>query len=129
MPMKRIILDTNFLLVPAQFGVDIFSEIERACRFPHELAMMEGTPKELEHLLRKGSAAEKRAAKLALGIISAYKPRSIPMEGMDVDSAILGMEKSNIIVATQDKGLKRELAKQGVPLLILRKEKHLQLVG
>lgn len=126
--MKQIIIDTNFLLIPAQFGVDIFSEIERVCRFPHELAVMEGTILELEHLRDAGSAKEKREAKLALGLLKSYKPKSVSMEGMDVDFAILRLAKSGVIVATQDGELKRKLSEKGIALLVLRKEKHLQLI-
>ncbi|MBW2991754.1 hypothetical protein KY345_00870 [Candidatus Woesearchaeota archaeon] len=31
--MRKIILDTNFLLIPGQFKIDIFSEIRRICDF------------------------------------------------------------------------------------------------
>ena len=45
--MKKIILDTNFLLIPAQFNVDIFSEIERICDFQYQLCIVDKTLSEL----------------------------------------------------------------------------------
>ena len=48
--MRNIILDTNFLMIPLQFKVDIFSEIERICNFKYELLVPEASVKELENL-------------------------------------------------------------------------------
>jgi len=126
---RQIVLDTNFLLIPAQFGVDIFSEIDRVCAFRHKIAVMEGTLKELEHLAAMGTAPEKREARLAQGLVRSYRPKVIPMEGMDVDAALLELPPEEAIVATQDQALKRKLMERGIPLLVLRKEKQLELIG
>ena len=45
--MAKIILDTNFLMIPAQFNVDIFSEIHRICDFKYELYIIDKTIDEL----------------------------------------------------------------------------------
>ena len=47
MDMKKIMLDTNFLLIPFQFKVDIFSEIERICNFNYKLCIFEQSLEEL----------------------------------------------------------------------------------
>ena len=49
MPIK-IYLDTNFLLIPAQFKVDIFEEIERLMDKPYDLYVFDKSLKELEDL-------------------------------------------------------------------------------
>src|SRR3989344_1323850 len=84
---RQIVLDTNFLLIPAQFGVDIFSEIDRVCAFRHKIAVMEGTLKELEHLAAMGTAPEKREARLAPGPGRGYRPDGPPQEGQDGEPA------------------------------------------
>ena len=53
----QVILDTNFLAVPAQFGVDIFSEIERVVERRVEFVLLESTVKEIE--LKMGLSAVK----------------------------------------------------------------------
>ena len=44
----KIILDTNFLMIPSMFKVDIFSEIERICDFKYELCIVDKTLDEKE---------------------------------------------------------------------------------
>ena len=126
--MKTIIIDTNFLMIPAQFNVDIFDEIDRICKFGYELKIMEGTPNELEYILKGKEPKDKKAAKMALTLIKNYSLKTLPMQGMDVDAAILDLPKKDLIVATQDMALKHSLQAKGIPLLVLRKEKHLQIV-
>jgi len=126
--MKTIILDTNFLMIPAQFKVDIFDEIKRIFTSGYEMRIMQGTTKELEYILKGNESKDRKAAKMALTLIRNYGLKPIPMQGMDVDAAILALPNKDLIVATQDAQLKRLLQEKGIPLLVLRKEKHLQLV-
>ena len=66
--MITIILDTNFLTIPYQFGVDIFKEIERIIPDNYELVTLDGVTKELEDLAgEKGKDAI--AAKIGLELI------------------------------------------------------------
>ncbi len=125
--MKTIVLDTNFLLIPWQFKVDIFSEIERVCRFPYELKVVEGTMDELQKLMEKGDAKEKKAAKFAISLIKQYKIGTIEADEGDVDSTIASLPKGTI-VATQDGGLKRRLKEKGIALVVLRQQKYLQYI-
>ena len=47
---KKIILDTNFLLIPAQFGVDVFTGLEELCDFKFELYLLDKSLKELKNI-------------------------------------------------------------------------------
>ena len=38
--MIKVILDTNFLMIPYKFRVDIFSELTRVCNFSYKLYRM-----------------------------------------------------------------------------------------
>ena len=69
--MKRIILDTNFLLIPIQFKVDIFTEIDKICIFPYKLYIIEGTIDELNKIIewRAYKSKDKLSAKIGLELL------------------------------------------------------------
>ncbi len=128
--MKKILLDANFLMMPAQFKVDIFSEIDRLCDFPYELVVPEAVVKELEKIKagQKGSAA----ARLALQLLEAKKVKVMRSKSKtlkNADKIILDTaNKEEYIAATQDKALKRLLRQKKVPLIVLRQKSHLKLL-
>jgi rRNA-processing protein FCF1 len=124
--MKTVVLDTNFLLIPAQFKVDIFVEIERVCRFPYQLKVVEGTLGELQKLMMEGDAKERKAAKMAFSLFSQHKVGILNISG-EVDSAIASLPKGTV-VATQDQRLKRVLKERGFSLVVLRQQKYLQFI-
>lgn len=128
--MKHIILDTNFLLIPAQFKVDIFSEIERVMEEPYDVCIVDKTIDELKSLKIKASGKDKRAADLALQLIKAKKVRHLKTEkNLNTDKLIVKLAKSpDYIVATQDMDLKRILKENKVQIIILRQKKHLKLI-
>jgi len=127
--MKKIILDTNFLMIPLQFRVDIFSEFERICNFNYKLCIFEETISELRGIMNNpnSSGKDKKAAEFALKLIKLKNINMIKSEKKDVDSLILENMGKYDYIATQDKQLKRELVKKGVSLIALRKKKYLIL--
>ena len=130
--MKRIIIDTNFLMVPSKFKVDIFSEFNRLCHFNYELCIFDKSINELENIIEKQSLKEKRFAKFALKLIEVKKLKIIKSEEKeqkDVDLLILNNLNKDTIVATQDMELKREILKKAVPIITLRKKQYLILVN
>ncbi|HLG24079.1 MAG TPA: nucleotide-binding protein [Candidatus Nanoarchaeia archaeon] len=124
--MKKIILDTNFLLIPIQFKVDILSEIKRICAFNYELCIYESTMDELKSILEKGSGKDKNAAKFALKMVEAKDFKKLKSETSYVDSSILENADENTIVATLDIALKKKLLDKGVSVIFLRQKKYLQ---
>tara|TARA_Y100000310_G_scaffold22495_1_gene21593 strand:+ start:883 stop:1284 length:402 start_codon:yes stop_codon:yes gene_type:complete len=132
--MKTIILDTNFLLIPAQFKVDIFEEMKRIMTTPYKLRIMAKTIDELNNIInnkseRKQTAKDKTAAKIALQLIVKYKiVKILSSKDLNVDNLILNTAtKTSHIVATQDINLKRKLKEKRIPLIILRKKQYLEL--
>jgi rRNA-processing protein FCF1 len=127
--MIHIILDTNFLMIPAQFKVDIFSEIERLMHEPYELCIVDMTLDELEKIRKTASGRDKRAASLALQLIAAKKPRHLKTEkNLNTDKMIVELAKSpGYVVATQDAGLKRILKQNNVKTIVLRQKRYLTL--
>ncbi len=126
--MKRIILDTNFLMLPGTVKLDIFSEIERILPEKHEICIMDKTLAELENIKKTQSGADKRAAQLAFGLIKAkgLKILASPQD-RNVDQLILDTAGREDLVATNDAALKQKLKEKGVPLIILRQKKYLEL--
>ncbi len=126
--MKRIILDTNFLMLPGTVKLDIFSEIERILPEKHEICIMDKTLAELENIKKTQSGADKRAAQLAFGLIKAKGLKTIASpQDKNVDQLILDTAGREDIVATNDAALKQKLKEKGVPLIILRQKKYLEL--
>ena len=127
--MKKVIIDTNFLMVPYKFKVDIFSEFERICDFNYKLYIFEQSINELKVIMEKQSGKNKKAAQFALKLIKLKNIKIIKSgENKEVDSLILQSVNKNTIIATQDKKLKKELLKKGSAVIILRQKKYLQLL-
>lgn len=128
--MKHIILDTNFLLIPAQFGVDIFTEIDRMMEEPYTLCIVDSTLDELEKLQKTQSGRDKAAANLAVQLLEAKKVKTLKTEkNLNTDNQIVNLAKSpDFVVATQDQGLKRLLKQNNVKLIVLRGKSHLELI-
>lgn len=125
-PMKKIILDTNFLMMPAQLRVDVFEEVRRICNFEHEIAVLDRTIEELNIIIKEQKGADRAAAKLALALVKAKKVKVIKTEEKkSVDKILADFSAQGCIIATQDRELKRKLKK---PIIILRQKKYLMLV-
>ena len=127
--MKRIILDTNFLMIPFQFKIDIFSEFERVCLFNYKLYVFEETIGELKNIAEK-QRKHKKAAKFALKLIKLKNIDIIKSDNSQrsVDLIILNKLGQNDAAATQDVQLKNELLKKGVSVIILRQKKYLEFI-
>ena len=126
--MKKIILDTNFLMIPYQFRVDIFSEFNRLCNFNYKLYIFEQTIDELKSIVNAQSGKSKKSAQFALKLIKLKSIQIIKSSQEYVDSLILKNLDKDTIIATQDKLLKKELFKKGASIIILRQKKYLELI-
>ena len=124
---KKIILDTNFLLIPGEYGVDIFSEIERIADFKYKLYVMDNTIKELEKLIdRYGQKKEGMRVKLGYIMLKQKNLKTIKGSKEHVDDSIVEYASNNpdkVIVATQDKDLIKRL--KGIRTIRLRQKKYL----
>lgn len=129
----KIIIDTNFLLIPGQFRVDIFSEVKRVCDFPYELCVIDGTLEELKSIQTDKSqkGKDKAAAKMGLQMLKLQKHNVIASKAETVDYAIIDYctNHENTVVATQDIALRKKL-KELVPkikFITLRSRKYLKI--
>lgn len=122
--MKRtIILDSNFLLIPFQFKINIFEEIERLLEGPHEIIVTSGVLKELKRL-SKGKKRGSFAARVALKIIENNKEKIKLVKGNEkiTDNEIIEIAArcEEPVVCTNDIILRRRLKKQGIRCIVLK---------
>ncbi|MCH8003227.1 MAG: hypothetical protein IH934_01240 [Nanoarchaeota archaeon] len=128
--MKKILLDTNFLMLSAQFRVDIFLEIERICNFNYKLYVLDKTIEELKNIIETQKGKHKDAAKVALQLLKLEKVNVIKTSSKkNTDDIILDYGKKDHLVATQDKDLKRKLVNQGCKVIILKQKKILAIIN
>lgn len=124
--MKKILLDTNFFLVPFQLGINIFSEFERVLDEPFELMTISSVKAELEKLAKSGKTEERSAAALAIQIARGIPVVETSNRG---DEAIIGYAAShkNVMVATNDSGLRKKLRAIRVRTIFVRGKNKLQI--
>ncbi len=125
-----VILDTNFLLVPEQYRIDIFSEIENVLHKPYELFIIDETMSELERLTKEGKVVDRVAANVAIQLVEKKgikKIDSTELKGEIVDDFIVDVSGKDTFVCTNDKGLKRRLMRKGVRIIEMIKKSHLRL--
>ena len=126
--VRKIILDTNFLLIPYQFKVDIFSEIDRIILEKYQLYILDKTLDELEKIVKdkEQKGKNKLAAKLALLLVKAKDVKIIKTKKDKlVDDLIVELADKDTIVCTQDTELKKRLP---CKIITLRQKKKLILV-
>ena len=124
--MKKLVIDTNFLMIPYKFRVDIFSEFSRVCSFNYELFVIEKTIDELRSIIQKQSGKDRKAAEFALKLIGLKNIKKIASKENNVDSSILQIAGKDVVVATQDGFLRKQLFEKGASVIWLRQKKYLQ---
>lgn len=125
-----VILDTNFLMIPGEKGVDIFSEIENIVNEPHEICVIDKSVEELQKIVEKtGKKKEGFNAKLAIILLKQKNLKILSSSSEEyADIAILRHAEKHpdsVIVATQDKNLRDKLKNISARVIMLRQEKYL----
>lgn len=130
LPVK-IVLDTNFLTIPAEFGVDIFAECERIIERIATFIVLQPVFTEIERRLDKPrSKTEKRKFRIAMNLIERCEVISTPFSDTPVDDQLVSYAHSNdAVIATCDKGLRKKAREKGIPVLYLRGKKYIALDG
>ncbi|MBU4501874.1 MAG: twitching motility protein PilT [Nanoarchaeota archaeon] len=120
--MKKIVLDTNFLLAIGQFHIDIFSELERICDFPYNIYVLNKTIDELNKIKNDSrKKVDRESAKLALQLMEG-RVEILEEEGEYVDDILVRISDKDTIIATQDKELKKRLKGR---LITIKQKKYL----
>ena len=124
MSSMKAILDTNALMVPEQFGVDIFSELQRLGYV--QWIVPRSVLGELHYLAAKADKGrDKIAARVALGL--AEQCNTVGIDNFDADLAIEKLAISEgAAVFTNDKALKKRLFSKGITVIYLRQGRYLE---
>ena len=127
-----VIPDTNFLLVPGQFGVDIIGELNRVLDVRFRIAVPNVVLQELEVIERKSRGKDLMAIRMAKKLAERFETLDIGRFGeRPIDDQIFDFAVKNerVVVCTNDRGLKKRLRESGVPVVYLRSKKILELEG
>jgi uncharacterized protein len=120
----KIIIDTNGFMIPVQFGVDIFEELKRLGF--NEFFVPEAVIFEIDRLIKREKGSNRTAAKVARSMMG--RCERIAGTG-SADDVILRLAKDmGAAVLTNDIGLKRRLADNGIQIVFLRQKNKLDLV-
>jgi len=120
------VVDTNFLLTMAQ-GVIAPSSLNDAINASYELITTNAVVKELE-AMSKGGDLLAREAGFALKLLERLGVQVLRVKAGSADESILTLAKElvqngdRVVVATNDKNLRRSVRRLGVPTLYLREE-------
>jgi len=125
-PLK-IILDSNFLFLPAQFGIDIFDAIEELLSRHVEFVLPSPVFEEVARVAGRMRGPEKIALELAKKCRVELVER---LPGETVDALIVRLAREwRCPVATNDARLRRRLRSLGLPVIYLRGLGKLELDG
>lgn len=119
--MKKIILDTNFIMAISQFKIDIFAEIDRICHFPYKLYILDKTLEELIKLEKQRKT--RQHVNIALKLIKNIN--IIKTNSNESVDTLLKKQPQDVIIATQDRELKKSLKNH--VLIVIRQKKYLQI--
>jgi len=120
--VRRIVADTNGLLLPFQFRLNLDAELERLFG-AHEVLVPEQVLAELEVL-----SGRSRRAKAALALARRY--RRVSPAASSADDAVIGAATEfEASVLTNDAALLRRLEQLRIPRVSLRSRSRLILEG
>ncbi len=117
---KTVVLDTNFLLIPHQFKINVMAELDKLVDTAHELVVGEPIVAEVRGLA-SGRGKAGIAARVALEAIRRNKIKVIPSPLTDGDEWIVEYCKAHpkTIVCTNDLELRRRLKAEGTGTRII----------
>ncbi|MHA1268857.1 MAG: type II toxin-antitoxin system VapC family toxin [Candidatus Helarchaeota archaeon] len=118
----NILLDTNFLLIPFQFKVNLKTKFDELIDRKYNLIILNEIYDELVRISKKAKGKRKIEIQAALTYYKSKEKKTIlnRLENESVDDLLLRIAKeNNYIVATNDKLLKRRLKKSGINFIYL----------
>ena len=141
MPVK-VILDSNFLMIPFQFNLDVFQEIEYLLQKKVDFIVPSAVKSELTGISARGGEGAAEAS-LALQLASRCRVVEVTLdENETVDDAIIkSSQKLGAVVATTDIELKKRLRNptasgtlegarlHPVPVIFMRDKSKLEIDG
>ena len=125
----KVLCDTNFLLIPIRFGVDILAETTEAVNDIVEFYVSSKVVEEIKLLISNAKPGLERELRFALNMANRFKIIEDDSSLSVDDSLIQLAEKNNMILGTVDKELRKKAKKSGVKVVFLRQGRRLLLDG
>ena len=126
----EVIVDSNALLTPLQFKIDVFGELERLLNRRFELILLSPVKRELERLAAESSTKMRRMATVALKLAEKCRYVEVNSSGRMVDDVIVETAaKTRTPVFTNDSQLRKRLRDISVPVIYVRQKSHLAIEG
>jgi rRNA-processing protein FCF1 len=125
----KVLCDTNFLLIPIRFGVDILAETTEAVNDIVEFYVSSKVVEEIKLLIFNAKPGLERELRFALNMANRFKIIEDDSSLSVDDSLIQLAEKNNMILGTVDKELRKKAKKSGVKVVFLRQGRRLLLDG
>lgn len=117
----KVIIDTNALMIPVQFNVDIFDELQRLGF--DEFVVPKAVLNELDILVDGLRGEDKMAAKVARSL--ADRCEAVDIVGFADDVIAELAENTGAAVLTNDIQLKNRLLKKDITVVYLRQKNRL----
>ncbi|TFG09993.1 PIN domain-containing protein [Candidatus Thorarchaeota archaeon] len=132
MPIQ-VVLDTNFLLVPTQFPIDVFAETEEVLEKRPRFVILDSVVAEINARLNAPrSLMENKQFTVAKALLERCEIveveenlRSLPVDLQILEYATL----QEAVIATNDRILRKKARSRGIPVLLVRGKKRLTLEG
>jgi rRNA-processing protein FCF1 len=123
----KVLLDTNALLMPSQFGIDLYDEL-MGLFGDFELVTLEEVAGELRGLARgRGRDAAAARVGLAMARRSTVVPSGSSADHVD-DRVIEYARREGCVVVTNDRELRNALLREGIDVVSMRGQKTLELI-
>jgi len=126
----RVLLDSNFLMIPMEMHIDVFEGIQNLLGRRVEFILIKQVYDELRTLSTATSKVGRQAA-YALKLAKRCRIMNVEMKASEsTDDAIARVAKdTGTIVATMDLELRRRLRNINVPVIYLRERSRLEVDG
>ena len=123
----KVLLDTNALLMPSQFGIDLYDEL-MGLFGDFEPVTLEEVAGELRGLARgRGRDAAAARVGLAMARRSTVVPSGSSADHVD-DRVIEYARREGCVVVTNDRELRNALLREGIDVVSMRGQKTLELI-
>ena len=124
----NVVLDTNALMMPLEFGIDLFGELTGLLGAYDALVPAEV----ITELRGLAIGAGRNPAAARFGLAVAARCTLIPELDEDLpvdDKVVRRAEEFNAVVVTNDKALRKKLLDKRIPVVVLRSRSRLELIG
>ena len=125
----KILCDTNFLLIPLRFGVDVFAETEEALNDLTKLYVSSRVIDEIKLLKTDAKPNFEKELLFALKMIEQCEVIEDTSETLVDDSLIELARKNNMVIGTTDSELRKKARIEGVKIIKKSKKRYLVLDG